>query len=136
MDSGHSKFETSRWVCDAKFGDTICDMNGLGRSHNEAVARDDGAADATFIAHARTDIPALLAEVERLRATEGICHHQNARYLAMKGEVERLRGVVAEVADLVREADRRAGWSISRTIDGLPFPVLVSAHDLRAALTP
>lgn len=37
-------------------------------------------ADAEFIAHARTDVPALVAEVERLRAREGRVRALAARY--------------------------------------------------------
>jgi hypothetical protein len=47
--------------------DLICDMNGLSRSGNEKHAKDSGSADAWFIAHARTDVPELVAEVRRLQ---------------------------------------------------------------------
>ena len=63
FDSGHSKFEMSVSVITASAGDRICDMDGLGRTLNEIDARDDGMADAEFIAHARTDVPALEAAV-------------------------------------------------------------------------
>ena len=71
FDSGHSKFEMSVSVITESAGDRICDMDGLGRTWNEIDARDDGMADAEFIAHAREDIPALLAELDRLNATIG-----------------------------------------------------------------
>lgn len=61
FDSGHSEFEMSVSVITASAGDRICDMDGLGRTLNEIDARDDGVADAEFIAHARTDVPALVA---------------------------------------------------------------------------
>lgn len=39
----------------------------------------------------------LLAEVERLRATEGVCHHQNAQYLAMRADLAEARDIIARV---------------------------------------
>jgi len=59
MDSGHSRYEMSRGVITPDVGDSICDMDGLARASNERHAKDDGAADAAFIAHARTDVPAM-----------------------------------------------------------------------------
>lgn len=66
MDSGHSRYETSRWVVDAKWGDTICDMASLSRIDNEQVAKDDGAADAAFIAAARTSLPKALSALREI----------------------------------------------------------------------
>lgn len=43
----------------------------------------------------------LADEVERLRATEGVCTHQNAQYLTMKGERDAAQAVVDRVTDLV-----------------------------------
>ena len=42
-------------------------FSGEGSDYNDAVADDAEPADATFIAHARTDVPELVAEIERLR---------------------------------------------------------------------
>ncbi len=58
-DSGHSRFEMSCSVITSEVGDTIADLDG--RLDNERLARDDGQADAAFIAHARQDVPALVA---------------------------------------------------------------------------
>lgn len=74
--------------------------------------------DAEFIAHARTDIPALLAEVERLRAERDQareeCGHekhmrklasdQRDRFIAAKMRAEADRDRLAAVVDRVREA--------------------------------
>lgn len=60
MDSMHSKYEVARWVTTADVGDTICDMDGLARSQNERHAKDDGGADAEFIAAAPSDVAFLL----------------------------------------------------------------------------
>lgn len=69
-DSGHSKFELDCSVITESMGDVICQMDSLWRvTDNEAPeAKTDGRHDAWFIAHAPTDVAALLAEVERLRA--------------------------------------------------------------------
>jgi hypothetical protein len=64
MDAGHSRFEMNWWVT-AGNGDQVCDLDGLNRSHNEDVARDDGAADAEFIANAPDDIAYLLTELRK-----------------------------------------------------------------------
>lgn len=63
---------------DATIGPWIREQNdkhGIGsvlirhRQHdNISFAVEADAADATFIAHARADVPALIAEIERLRA--------------------------------------------------------------------
>lgn len=54
----------------------------------------NGEADATFIAHAREDIPKLLAEIEYLRGRQAELLEYNRMYLAdikrMSAEVERL----------------------------------------------
>jgi hypothetical protein len=53
--------------------------------------------DATFIAHAREDIPYLLAEVERLRdAAERAFGNVNARNETLEAEIERLRAALEE----------------------------------------
>jgi len=68
MDSGHSAFEMSIWVTTGN-GDSICDMDGQVRALNVAPPNDDGLADAEFIAHAREDVPTLVAA---LRAVEAV----------------------------------------------------------------
>lgn len=60
-DSGHSKFEMTASVITSDVGDIIADMDALSRLNNERHGRDDGTSDAYFIAHARTDVPALVA---------------------------------------------------------------------------
>jgi hypothetical protein len=67
MDAGHSKYEMNLWVA-TKDGDTICDMDGLSRSRNEKAAKDDGHADAAFIAAAPETIARLLGALERVAA--------------------------------------------------------------------
>lgn len=65
MDSGHSKYELDVDVITEEDGDLVCDMRALSRTldnRGELLL-----ADADFIANARADVPALLAEVERLR---------------------------------------------------------------------
>jgi len=59
MDAGHSRYEMNVWVA-AGNGDQVCDMDGLNRSHNEEHAKDDGYADAEFIANAPADVAYLL----------------------------------------------------------------------------
>lgn len=66
MDSGHSKYSVEAWVTTEKFGDQICSMDGLTRSQNEKDAKDDGEADAWFIAHSRTDVPKLTASLKAI----------------------------------------------------------------------
>jgi hypothetical protein len=56
-----------RYIVTPDTGDTICDLTGLVRSHNEKHAMDDGAADAEFIAAAPTDMRALLNAVKEVR---------------------------------------------------------------------
>ena len=58
----------SRWIVAGDYGDTICDMDGLARSDNEKLAKDDGGADAWFIAHAREDVPYLLDRIAELES--------------------------------------------------------------------
>ena len=62
-DSGHSHFEMSCTVVTQDAGDHIADLNGLVRLGNELRAQDDGRHDAEFIAHARDDVPWLLARL-------------------------------------------------------------------------
>ena len=61
-----------------------------------------GGPDSTFIAHAREDIPYLLAEIERLRdAAERAFGNVNARNETLEAEVERLR----DALDTEKEAN-------------------------------
>lgn len=59
MDAGHSRYEMNVWVT-AGAVDVVCDMDGLARSRNEAVALDDGYKDAQHIT--RHDPARVLAE--------------------------------------------------------------------------
>lgn len=72
MDAGHSRFEMNVWITAGDAGDTVCDMGGLQRSHNEKVALDDGYKDAQHIA--RHDPARVLAECAAKRAI--IAEHQ------------------------------------------------------------
>jgi len=49
------------WVGDEKFGDVVSDVGKTG------IAETCLRADTVFIAHTRSDVPALVAEVERFR---------------------------------------------------------------------
>src|SRR5262245_25053072 len=70
---------------------------------------DHGKANAEFIAHARTDIPALLAAVDALRAGKDECERQfQARtdeFGAVLGEVARLRALLAEATTDLADID-------------------------------
>ena len=61
---------------------------------------DQWEANAIFIEHARTDIPALLAEVERLRAEvafdAALTPTDAAEIIALRAEVERLRAALGD----------------------------------------
>ena len=59
------------WIGDGEFGFVF--QRGASRAHciarlDHEDVRDTSGADLAFIAHARTDVPALIAEVRRLRA--------------------------------------------------------------------
>lgn len=61
----------------------------------------NGEVDAAFIAHAREDIPKLLAEIEYLRGRQAELLEYNRMYLAdikrMSAEVERLKARLSEI---------------------------------------
>lgn len=63
MDAGHSQYGMNIWVA-TKDGDVICDMDGLARSRNDKAAKDDGHADAAFIAAAPSTVTHLLAIID------------------------------------------------------------------------
>lgn len=101
FDSGHSKFEMSVSVIASHNGDSIADMDGLGRTHNEDPRfQDDGLRDADFIAHARDDIPALVAEVKSLTAQLQAAQATIAEALSYFGD-----GETAYIAKVLRRAD-------------------------------
>lgn len=79
-----------------------------------AVAGDDGTLpDAEFIAHARTDIPALVAEVRRLRAqVEAVRHILSSGYADFQAFQADLRAAVA--LDVVLDAATGAAASRPR----------------------
>ena len=99
------------WGVFAKRGGDVCEVLD---AHHDQVCRmyaydEDTLADATFIAHAREDIPYLLAEVEqlprRLAATDEECDRLMDLYLAQRrehnkavAEVERLRAALTDVS--------------------------------------
>lgn len=68
--------------------------------------------DADFIAHARTDLPALVAEVERLRedrdSWEGALDAQLDKNIAMAAECSSLRARVKELEEKYSECDADA----------------------------
>lgn len=74
----------------------------------------NGEVDATFIAHAREDIPKLLAEIEYLRGRQAELLEYNRMYLAdikrMSAEVERLRAGNGLI-DLIEERLIAKGYS-------------------------
>ena len=72
-DSGHSRFEMACSVITADVGDTIVQLDALLRLDNERHAKDDGRADAEFIARARQDVPALVSALRAvLELVDGI----------------------------------------------------------------
>jgi glutathione S-transferase len=64
--------------------------------------------DAEFIAAARSDIPALLAEVDRLRAERDAAQFAVRELLDARGEIARLRGELADLAAGHEDAMRHA----------------------------
>lgn len=72
------------------------------------------------------------------RATPG-CNPMSYDYEAadqvlIAADVPALTARLARVEALVREAEERAGTSLSRTITGEPFPAILTARELRTAL--
>lgn len=61
----------------------------------ESVCETEISADAEFIAHARTDVPALVEEVEALQQENRM---REGAYKIVYEEVERLRGLLKQVA--------------------------------------
>ncbi len=99
-----------------------------GRCYVEGLDDDAGAlldADAQFIAHARSDVPALLAEIDRLRGEvarllcpcgcnnglEGAGHLSGSAAALLLSENDRLRGALlaANIAAVDRERHREPG---------------------------
>lgn len=80
---------------DPHAGVLVCDFNFIGDREQE----DNSWNDAEFIAHARADVPTLLAEVERLRG----------EHRAALNEVQRLRecadAALARVKELEKELE-------------------------------
>ena len=74
-------------------GALICDCEDLG-SYEYSLSERDAEANAEFIAAARSDVPALLAEVERLRA----------RVAELEDEAHPEAGVCADCASTEDEA--------------------------------
>lgn len=74
--------------------------------------------DADFIAHARSDIPALLAEVERLTAEVADCAERNEQ-LRLEAEFAWKRQPVPApvVADPDTEVDAEAPWDLSNNCE-------------------
>lgn len=89
------------WSVNNTDPDVVLDSDG------RFVGRADEDADAEFIAHARTDVPALIAEVERLRE---LCAkaYDRVRFLDDVGvggegwQSKELSDVVAELGDVAR----------------------------------
>ena len=78
-------------------------FSGEGSDDNNVVAGDAEPADATFIAAARTDVPELVAEVERLQARVGSCDG-GCNYNSGPEETCSLHGrPVAEVWQIVND---------------------------------
>jgi len=79
-----------------------------GWGHHDAWGTNVEPADAAFIAHAREDVPALLAEVERLRAVAVDVEARVREQIAVEieGSVEGHKDFIAEISGVPRRADR------------------------------
>ncbi|PWJ22795.1 hypothetical protein ATK17_3964 [Branchiibius hedensis] len=109
--------------------------------HGKTVLRAEGAdwsamsgkhADGDLIANAPTDIAALVAEVERLRAigpnswTHAVVAHMD--------RADKAEAAIGRVRELVESADRASEESLSRVFGGHPFGASVPTPDLIRAL--
>lgn len=71
--------------------------------------------NATFIAHARTDIPALIAEIERLRATPKPLDGEAERLCSeLRDEAQRVREIIADHWQIDPDVLDRAADAIER----------------------
>jgi hypothetical protein len=110
----------------ARLISTVCDWDDVPQQYR----------DAEFIAHAREDVPALIAEVERLRAAVDATAADTQRYVAdhladARVEVERLSAQRQTVLDLCDRAERiaqrwaedgsgrKVGWAWTLDPDGV-----------------
>lgn len=101
-------------------------------------------ADADFIVHARTDVPALVAEVERLQGEEDHLQDALGETQRLMGEsndalIHKLRDAEAEVARLQGIIDRVRGLATHdgqwpRGLSPQGFPGVVSATAVLAIL--
>jgi hypothetical protein len=98
------------------------------RWQRACICREVRAHDADFIEHARTDIPALLAEVERLRDIEARAQAQSedvqANWLspieaaALQAEVARLRAALEEAKTYMTDSALQRFVCHTEMIDG------------------
>ncbi|QAY11015.1 hypothetical protein SEA_POLLYWOG_88 [Mycobacterium phage Pollywog] len=113
----------------------------------------EGYRDAEFIASARSLIPELIAEVERLRSYKSlpldmvwqdyyspddvlkIRQPLDAEIEQLRAEVVRLRAQETRIRELCAETeDEKWRRKIARAFDGSTFPHMVRADDVLAAL--
>ena len=107
-------------------GDLIITVNGAGcmpfiyLGDMENTESDDHN-NATFIAHARTDIPDLLAEVERLRADRDHARKQaKFWYLGALGDTRALSVPETLLYDALADMPEEGsdGWSVGQSVGG------------------
>jgi len=83
------------------WGSDYCGIASLAKTAEAAKFPRDLEANAEFIAHARTDVPALLSEVDRLReklsAIDGVLSKCD------RGSRDRWPGALLVIADIVEE---------------------------------
>ena len=79
--------------------------------------RVDAAVDAEFVAHAREDVPQLLAEVDRLRLLVRMYREHADHYRAYeqdaRAEIDRLRARVAELERPAVWNPERKRWAVA-----------------------
>lgn len=110
------------WHADHEFGyvDAPVLMRGaIVCSLDSDLCDDTDGADAEFIAHAREDIPALLAHITALRA-----QHAADVAAAVAGERERCAAVCRDIASATPYDDAAQAWcdACAEAIDALTAP--------------
>lgn len=90
-------------------GNVVYEYDRLTEGNDSIIAECETAADAEFIANAREDIPALLAEVERLQGElngDGL--------LTLQDQVDHARDYIAELITKYQDMTSIALWSTRR----------------------
>ena len=96
---------------------------------DDEILRYGSLSDIELIAHTPEWLAALCDEVDRLTKTEGICHHQNARYLEMLARAEKAE---AEVGRLKAESVCCHGDTATELCN--MYPALQEVQDNEAAI--